>query len=305
MSLAIDIKNLSKIYENGFKALDQINFSVEKGEIFALLGPNGAGKSTLINIICGISKKNSGSVKIFNFDNISEYKKARSLIGLVPQEIATDSFEKVINALRFSRGLFNKAKNDIYLENILKNFALINKKNDQIRTLSGGMKRRLLIAKALSHEPEILFLDEPTAGVDVELRKILWKNLIKLKKNGITIFLTTHYIEEAEKLADRIAIIDKGRIIIIEKKKKLMSKFGKKQIQIKLKKAIKIIPKSLSKYSLKKNSTGNQLIYSYNSENSVDNLLFDLTQTGLKYKDLEIKQKNLEEIFLSLVKNES
>ena len=221
MSLAIDIKNLSKIYENGFKALDQINFSVEKGEIFALLGPNGAGKSTLINIICGISKKNSGSVKIFNFDNISEYKKARSLIGLVPQEIATDSFEKVINALRFSRGLFNKAKNDIYLENILKNFALINKKNDQIRTLSGGMKRRLLIAKALSHEPEILFLDEPTAGVDVELRKILWKNLIKLKKNGITIFLTTHYIEEAEKLADRIAIIDKGRIIIIEKKKKI------------------------------------------------------------------------------------
>ena len=305
MSLAIDIKNLSKIYENGFKALDQINFSVEKGEIFALLGPNGAGKSTLINIICGISKKNSGSVKIFNFDNISEYKKARSLIGLVPQEIATDSFEKVINALRFSRGLFNKARNDIYLENILNNFALINKKNDQIRTLSGGMKRRLLIAKALSHEPEILFLDEPTAGVDVELRKILWKNLIKLKKNGITIFLTTHYIEEAEKLADRIAIIDKGRIIIIENKKKLMSKFGKKQIQIKLKEAIKIIPKNLSKYSLKKNSRGNQLIYSYNSENSVDNLLFDLTQTGLKYKDLEIKQKNLEEIFLSLVKNES
>ncbi len=302
MSLAINVANLSKIYDNGYEALNKINFTVEKGEIFALLGPNGAGKSTLINIICGITKKNSGSVKIFNFDNIQNYKEARSLIGLVPQEIATDSFEKVINALKFSRGLFNKKKNIAYLDNILREFALIDKRDDQIRTLSGGMKRRLLIAKALSHEPKILFLDEPTAGVDVELRKILWKNLINLKKNGITIFLTTHYIEEAEKLADRVAIIDKGKIIIIENKKKIMTKFGKKEIKIKLKKKIKLIPEILTKYNLLKTTRGDQLIYNYNSKESVEDLLFDLSTSGIKYEDLEVKQKTLEEIFISLVK---
>lgn len=302
MSFAIEVSNLSKIYDNGFNALDNINFSVNKGEIFALLGPNGAGKSTLINIICGITKKNSGLVNIFNFDNIKDYKAARSLIGLVPQEIATDSFEKVINALKFSRGLFNKPKNNAYLERILTDFALFDKKEDQIRTLSGGMKRRLLIAKALSHEPKILFLDEPTAGVDVELRKTLWKNLNNLKKKGITIFLTTHYIEEAEKLADRVAIIDKGKITLIDSKKKLMSKFGKKKIIVKLTKPIHHIPEKLSKYNLVKNSTGKQLIYSFSSENFIDVLLSDINKIGLRYEDLEVRQKNLEEIFIDLVK---
>ena len=302
MSTAIEVSNLSKIYDNGFNALSNINFSVNKGEIFALLGPNGAGKSTLINIICGITKKNSGLVNIFDFDNIKDYKSARSLIGLVPQEIATDSFEKVINALKFSRGLFNKPRNNAYLERILSDFALFDKKEDQIRTLSGGMKRRLLIAKALSHEPKILFLDEPTAGVDVELRKTLWKNLINLKNKGITIFLTTHYIEEAEKLADRVAIIDKGKITLIESKQQLISKFGKKKIVIKLTKPIQNIPKKLSKYNLLKNSTGKQLIYSFNSENLIDVLLSDINKIGLRYDDLEVRQKSLEEIFIDLVK---
>ena len=302
MSTAIEVSNLSKIYDNGFNALSNINFSVNKGEIFALLGPNGAGKSTLINIICGITKKNSGLVNIFDFDNIKDYKSARSLIGLVPQEIATDSFEKVINALKFSRGLFNKPRNNVYLERILSDFALFDKKEDQIRTLSGGMKRRLLIAKALSHEPKILFLDEPTAGVDVELRKTLWKNLINLKNKGITIFLTTHYIEEAEKLADRVAIIDKGKITLIESKQQLISKFGKKKIVIKLKKPIHNIPEKLSKYNLLKNSTGKQLIYSFNSENLIDVLLSDINKIGLRYDDLEVRQKSLEEIFIDLVK---
>ena len=302
MSTAIEVSNLSKIYDNGFNALSNINFSVNKGEIFALLGPNGAGKSTLINIICGITKKNSGLVNIFDFDNIKDYKSARSLIGLVPQEIATDSFEKVINALKFSRGLFNKPRNNVYLERILSDFALFDKKEDQIRTLSGGMKRRLLIAKALSHEPKILFLDEPTAGVDVELRKTLWKNLVNLKNKGITIFLTTHYIEEAEKLADRVAIIDKGKITLIESKQQLISKFGKKKIVIKLKKPIHNIPEKLSKYNLLKNSTGKQLIYSFNSENFIDVLLSDINKIGLRYDDLEVRQKSLEEIFIDLVK---
>ena len=217
---AIEIKNLNKSYNNGFQALENINLSVNKGEIFALLGPNGAGKSTLINIVCGITKKTHGQVKIFGKDNISEYKKTRTLIGLVPQEIATDSFEKVINTLKFSRGLFNKPRSEDYLNFILKSLDLFEKKNNQIRTLSGGMKRRVMIAKALSHEPKILFLDEPTAGVDVSLRKNLWKLLNQLRDNGVTIFLTTHYIEEAENIADRISVIHKGKIIITEKKKK-------------------------------------------------------------------------------------
>ena len=230
--IAIDIKNLNKSYENGLKALKNINLSVRSGEIFALLGPNGAGKSTLINIICGISKKTSGQVTIFGKDNILDYKFTRSKIGLVPQEIATDSFEKVINTLKFSRGLFNKVPSDEYLSFILKSLNLVTKKNNQIRTLSGGMKRRVMIAKALSHEPKILFLDEPTAGVDVNLRKTLWNFLNKLKKNGVTIFLTTHYIEEAENIADRIGIINNGEILITENKKKLIEKLGEKKIII-------------------------------------------------------------------------
>ena len=229
---AIEIKNLSKSYNNGFKALKDIDISVSEGEIFALLGPNGAGKSTLINIICGITKKSVGEVTIFGKDIILEYKNTRSLIGLVPQEIATDTFERVINTLKFSRGLFNKKPSSKYLAFVLKSLDLYTKRNSQIRTLSGGMKRRVMIAKALSHEPKILFLDEPTAGVDVELRKKLWEFLNDLKKSGVTIFLTTHYIEEAENLADKIAIINEGKIIINETKKKFSKNWVEKKLQL-------------------------------------------------------------------------
>ena len=300
--IAIDIKNLNKSYENGLKALKNINLSVRSGEIFALLGPNGAGKSTLINIICGISKKTSGKVTIFGKDNILDYKFTRSKIGLVPQEIATDSFEKVINTLKFSRGLFNKVPSDEYLSFILKSLNLVTKKNNQIRTLSGGMKRRVMIAKALSHEPKILFLDEPTAGVDVNLRKTLWNFLNKLKKNGVTIFLTTHYIEEAENIADRIGIINNGEIIITENKKKLIEKLGEKKIIITTNSSHNKISYITKKYQLKKNK--NKLSYIYNSKKNIDlsaSLLSDLVKSSIKIDDIEIEKSNLEEIFLNMV----
>ena len=300
--IAIDIKNLNKSYENGLKALKNINLSVKSGEIFALLGPNGAGKSTLINIICGISKKTSGKVTIFGKDNILDYKFTRSKIGLVPQEIATDSFEKVINTLKFSRGLFNKVPSDEYLSFILKSLNLVTKKNNQIRTLSGGMKRRVMIAKALSHEPKILFLDEPTAGVDVNLRKTLWNFLNKLKKNGVTIFLTTHYIEEAENIADRIGIINNGEILITENKKKLIEKLGEKKIIITINSSHNKISYITKKYQLKKNK--NKLSYIYNSKKNVDlsaSLLSDLVKSSVKIDDIEIEKSNLEEIFLNMV----
>ena len=300
--IAIDIKNLNKSYENGLKALKNINLSVRVGEIFALLGPNGAGKSTLINIICGISKKTSGKVTIFGKDNILDYKFTRSKIGLVPQEIATDSFEKVINTLKFSRGLFNKVPSDEYLSFILKSLNLVTKKNNQIRTLSGGMKRRVMIAKALSHEPKILFLDEPTAGVDVNLRKTLWNFLNKLKKNGVTIFLTTHYIEEAENIADRIGIINNGEILITENKKKLIEKLGEKKIIITINSSHNKISYITKKYQLKKNK--NKLSYIYNSKKNIDlsaSLLSDLVKSSVKIDDIEIEKSNLEEIFLNMV----
>ena len=300
--IAIDIKNLNKSYENGLKALKNINLSVRSGEIFALLGPNGAGKSTLINIICGISKKTSGKVTIFGKDNILDYKFTRSKIGLVPQEIATDSFEKVINTLKFSRGLFNKVPSDEYLSFILKSLNLVTKKNNQIRTLSGGMKRRVMIAKALSHEPKILFLDEPTAGVDVNLRKTLWNFLNKLKRNGVTIFLTTHYIEEAENIADRIGIINNGEIIITENKKKLIEKLGEKKIIITINSSHNNIAYIAKKYQLKKNK--NKLSYIYNSKKDFDlsaSLLSDLVKSSIKIDDIEIEKSNLEEIFLNMV----
>ena len=300
--IAIDIKNLNKSYENGLKALKNINLSVKSGEIFALLGPNGAGKSTLINIICGISKKTSGKVTIFGKDNILDYKFTRSKIGLVPQEIATDSFEKVINTLKFSRGLFNKVPSDEYLSFILKSLNLVTKKNNQIRTLSGGMKRRVMIAKALSHEPKILFLDEPTAGVDVNLRKTLWNFLNKLKKNGVTIFLTTHYIEEAENIADRIGIINNGEILITENKKKLIEKLGEKKIIITINSSHNKISYITKKYQLKKNK--NKLSYIYNSKKNIDlsaSLLSDLVKSSVKIDDIEIEKSNLEEIFLNMV----
>ncbi|PPR39182.1 MAG: Daunorubicin/doxorubicin resistance ATP-binding protein DrrA [Alphaproteobacteria bacterium MarineAlpha8_Bin1] len=305
MGNAIEVLNLNKFYNEKLQALKNISFTIKKGEIFALLGPNGAGKSTLINIICGISKKNKGKISVFGYDNVRDYKKTRSLIGLVPQEIATDSFEKVINTLKFSRGLFNKPKSDEYLDYILKKLALYDKRNNQIRTLSGGMKRRVMIAKALSHEPKILFLDEPTAGVDVQLRNILWKNIIDLKKSGVTIFLTTHYIEEAQKIADRIGVIDKGEIIVLEKKNKLIKKLGNKILKVKLEKNTpkENIKKIIQKYGATESK--NELIFSYNFQKNknYEYLIFnDLIKYSILFKKIETQESNLEEIFLRLVK---
>lgn len=300
---AIEIKNLSKQYSNGFKALENINLSVKEGEIFALLGPNGAGKSTLINIICGITKKNKGQVNIFGKDNISEYKLTRSYVGLVPQEIATDSFERVINTLKFSRGLFNKKPSDEYLSFILKSLDLYPKRNNQIRTLSGGMKRRVMIAKALSHEPKILFLDEPTAGVDVGLRKNLWKYLNKLKKERVTIFLTTHYIEEAEKLADKIAIINNGKIIVNESKNKIFEKLGTKKVIIKLKEGNNKLDYFKKKYSIE--IRGRFLTLTFGNQNNdfeISDFLSELSKHSVKFNDISVEKSNLEEIFVKIVK---
>ena len=300
--IAIDIKNLNKSYENGLKALKNINLSVRSGEIFALLGPNGAGKSTLINIICGISKKTSGKVTIFGKDNILDYKFTRSKIGLVPQEIATDSFEKVINTLKFSRGLFNKVPSDEYLSFILKSLNLVTKKNNQIRTLSGGMKRRVMIAKALSHEPKLLFLDEPTASIDVELRKETWDIVRKLNEDGTTIVLTTHYIEEAEELSSRVAIINDGKIILVDETDKLIEKLGEKKIIITINSSHNKLSYITKKYQLKKNK--NKLSYIYNSKKNIDlsaSLLSDLVKSSVKIDDIEIEKSNLEEIFLNMV----
>ena len=299
---AILVKKLNKYYDNGFKALSNINLEIKKGEIFALLGPNGAGKSTLINIICGINKKKDGEISVFGHDIEKSYKMARSKIGLVPQEIATDSFEKVIDTLKFSRGLFNKKSSIEYLEKVLKSLELYEKRNQQIRTLSGGMKRRVMIAKAMSHEPNILFLDEPTAGVDVELRQSLWKNLYDLKKNGVTIFLTTHYIEEAERLADRVGIIHQGEILMIEKKDKILEKLGDKRVVITIDKTSKNLNDILAKYNFKKKK--NKLIFSLdlkNNRNSVSCLFKDLIKNSISFNDVEIKKNNLEEIFLKLI----
>ena len=299
---AILVKNLNTYYDNGFKALSNINLEIKKGEIFALLGPNGAGKSTLINIICGINKKKDGEISVFGHDIEKNYKMARSKIGLVPQEIATDSFEKVIDTLKFSRGLFNKKSSTEYLEKVLKSLELFKKRNQQIRTLSGGMKRRVMIAKAMSHEPNILFLDEPTAGVDVELRQSLWKNLYDLKKNGVTIFLTTHYIEEAERLADRVGIIHQGEILMVEKKDKILEKLGDKRVIITINKTSKNLKNILIKYNYQKKK--NKLIFSLdlkNNRNSVSDLFKDLIKNSISFNDVEIKKNNLEEIFLKLI----
>ena len=299
---AILVKNLNKYYDNGFKALSNINLEIKKGEIFALLGPNGAGKSTLINIICGINKKKDGEISVFGHDIEKSYKMARSKIGLVPQEIATDSFEKVIDTLKFSRGLFNKKSSTEYLEKVLKSLELFKKRNQQIRTLSGGMKRRVMIAKAMSHEPNILFLDEPTAGVDVELRQSLWKNLYDLKKSGVTIFLTTHYIEEAERLADRVGIIHQGKILMVEKKDKILEKLGDKRVIITINKTPKNLKNILTKYNYQKKK--NKLIFSLdlkNNKNSESDLFKDLIKNSISFNDVEIKKNNLEEIFLKLI----
>ncbi|MGA7307771.1 MAG: ABC transporter ATP-binding protein [Pseudolabrys sp.] len=304
MQSIISVKDLSKSYASGFKALDGINLDIRRGEIFALLGPNGAGKTTLIGIICGILVPSQGKVTVDGHDIITDYRAARSLIGLVPQELHTDAFESVWATVSFSRGLFNKPKNPAYIEKVLRALSLWDKKDNKIMTLSGGMKRRVLIAKALSHEPQILFLDEPTAGVDVELRKDMWQVVRDLRDSGVTIILTTHYIEEAEDMADRIGVINKGEIILVENKNELMRKLGKKQLTLQLHQKLTAIPAELSTFKLSIGEDGSTLIYDYDTKaerTGVATLLGELSRAGLRIRDLQTTQSSLEDIFVDLV----
>ena len=301
----ITIKNLSKVYDNGFNALKNINLEVKKGEILAMLGPNGAGKTTLISIICGIAKPSSGTVTIDNFDIIKDYRETRSRIGLVPQELNLESFETVFDTVSYSRGLYGKSPKPKHIEKILKDLSLWDKKNTRLKELSGGMKRRVLIAKALSHEPKILFLDEPTAGVDVELRKDMWLVVEDLRQTGVTIILTTHYIEEAEAIADRVAVIDQGEIIVVEGKTELIKRMGHKKLTIELQDEIIVLPKELEKYNLTVSDEKTSLIYTYKSrgeKTGITDLLRDIKDAGLRLKDLITEQSSLEKIFVSLVK---
>jgi ABC-2 type transport system ATP-binding protein len=300
----ISVKDLTKTYASGFVALKDINLQIQRGEIFALLGPNGAGKTTLINIICGIVNPTHGRVTADGHDIITDYRAARSRIGLVPQELSTDSFETVLSAVKFSRGLFGKAPNQTYIEKILCDLSLWDKRNDRIMTLSGGMKRRVMIAKALSHEPQILFLDEPSAGVDVELRHDMWEMVRGLRTSGVTIILTTHYIEEAEEMADRIGIIHKGEIILVEDKAKLMDKLGKRQLTLHLQSPLERIPADLTQYPLELSVDGSQLTYTFSTrgeQTEISDLFQRLAQHGIGFKDLESSQSSLEDIFVNLV----
>lgn len=305
MPSIISIKNLSKTYASGFTALKTINLDIERGEIFALLGANGAGKTTLIGIICGILNASTGTVTVGGHDIINDYRAARALIGLVPQELTTDAFESVWDTVSFSRGLFGKPKNPAHIEKILKDLSLWDKKDNKIRTLSGGMKRRVLIAKALSHEPKVLFLDEPTAGVDVELRKDMWQVVRDLRASGVTIILTTHYIEEAEDMADRIGVISKGEIILVERKAELMSKLGKKQLVLHLQKPLEQIPPDIfGLANLTLADGGKELTFTYDTQGErtgVTRLLADLNRLDIRLRDLETRQSSLEEIFIGLV----
>jgi ABC-2 type transport system ATP-binding protein len=301
----ISVSDLAKTYASGFQALKNINLDIRRGEIFALLGPNGAGKTTLINIICGIVNPTQGVVRADGHDIISEYRAARSMIGLVPQELTTDAFETVWATVTFSRGLFGKRPNPGYIEKVLRDLSLWDKKDSKIMTLSGGMKRRVMIAKALSHEPQILFLDEPTAGVDVELRREMWEMVRMLRATGVTIILTTHYIVEAEEMADRIGVISDGEIILVEDKAELMHKLGKKQLTVQRHDKLDEIPSELAGYLLELAADGSQLLYTYDAQTEragITALLADLNRTGIKFKDLQTKQSSLEEIFVDLVK---
>lgn len=298
------VEALDKVYADGFKALKDINLRIHKGEIFALLGPNGAGKTTLISIICGIVSASSGKVRVNGFDIIRDYRKTRSIIGLVPQELTTDSFETVWNTVSFSRGLFGKPLNPAHIEQTLRSLSLWDKKDSMVMTLSGGMKRRLLIAKALSHEPTVLFLDEPTAGVDVTLRKDMWDIVKKLKASGVTIILTTHYIDEAEEIADRVGVINKGELILVENKHELMQKLGKKQLVLELTDAIDVLPESLASHRLELNTETQQLVYTFDTKGErtgITDLLDDLKLAGIHFKDLNTTQSSLEDIFVNLV----
>ena len=305
MSSIVSVLSLRKAYADGFEALKSVNLEIEEGEILALLGPNGAGKTTLISAICGITVPTSGAVVVGGFDTQSDFGGARNLIGLVPQEINLEPFETVMNTVRFSRGLFGKPRNDAYLENILKKLSLHDKKDSKIMMLSGGMKRRVLIAKALSHEPRVLFLDEPTAGVDVELRKDMWNVVADLKADGVTIILTTHYIEEAEAIADRVGIISKGEILLIQDKAEMMAQMGKKQLVVDLAVPVIEIPAALAAYSLEIGPEGASLIYTYDTKGErtgITTLLNDLQKAGLQMADMQTRQSSLEDIFVGLVK---
>ena len=305
MKEILKINNITKVYKNKLKALDNLSLNIFEGEIFALLGPNGAGKSTLINTVCGILNFDNGSIMVNNHDVIKNYRKARSLIGIVPQELNLEAFETVWNNVNYSRGLYGKPPNHNHVEELLKELSLWEKKDSKLRELSGGMKRRVLIAKALSHEPSILFLDEPTAGVDVELRKDMWKIVEDLRKTGVTIILTTHYIEEAEAIADRVGVINQGEIIVVDETKELLKKMGHKKLTVDLQEEIFQIPNSLEKYNLEIGKDNMSIDYTYNvqaKQTGITNLLQDLKDAGLKLKDLKTEQSTLEKIFVTLVK---
>lgn len=304
MDAVIDVKGLNKIYASGLQALKSVDLQIRRGEIFALLGPNGAGKTTLINIVCGIVNPSGGTIMADGHDIIRDYRLARQKIGLVPQELATDMFETVWDTVNFSRGLFGKPKNPAYVEKVLKDLSLWDKRNSKIQTLSGGMKRRVMIAKALSHEPSVLFLDEPTAGVDVSLRRDMWKMVRELRESGVTIILTTHYIEEAEEMADRIGVINKGEIILIEEKTALMQKLGKKQLTLELQTPLTNIPPEIGGYPLELTGNGTKLVYTFDvqsDQTGIAGLLKKLGERGIDFKDLQTQQSSLEEIFVSLV----
>ncbi len=303
----ITINGLNKTYEGGFQALTHIDLTIQRGEIFALLGPNGAGKTTLISVVCGLVNPTAGHVLVDGFDNITHYRQARELIGLVPQELTNEAFETVWNTVSFSRGLFGKAPNPAHIEKVLKSLTLWDKRNNRLMTLSGGMKRRVLIAKALSHEPRILFLDEPTAGVDVELRRDMWEVVRQLRDNGVTIILTTHYIEEAEEMADRIGVINRGELVLVEEKAALMSKLGSKQLTLNLHSPLTEIPANLQRFELSLAAEGYELIYTYDGSqeedgHAISELLTALEREGVTFKDLNTRQSSLEDIFVDLVK---
>jgi ABC-2 type transport system ATP-binding protein len=307
MQNIITVSNLSKTYASGFRALKNINLEIRKGEIFALLGPNGAGKTTLISIICGIVTPTEGKVTVGGHDIVEDYRAARAMIGLVPQELTADMFETTWATVSLSRGLWGKWDNPAYIEKVLKNLSLWDRRNSKLMTLSGGMKRRVLIAKALSHEPTVLFLDEPTAGVDVELRKDMWDNVRSLRDSGVTIILTTHYIHEAEDMADRIGVINKGELILVEDKRELMHKLGRKQLTLQLHQALDAIPPALAEHHLALANGGSELVYTYDSQGprtGITGLLTDLAREGVRFKDLDTTQSSLEDIFVDLVRRD-
>ncbi|MCJ8238868.1 ABC transporter ATP-binding protein [Peteryoungia algae] len=304
MAPIISINRLSKTYSDGFKALDNVSFDIEEGEILALLGPNGAGKTTLISIICGITNPSGGQVTVSGHDVVTEFRETRGEIGLVPQELTTDMFETVFNTVSFSRGLHGKSPDPDYIDQVLKDLSLFDKRDNTLRELSGGMKRRVLIAKALSHQPRILFLDEPTAGVDVALRKDMWQLVGRLRKTGVTIILTTHYIEEAQGIADRVGIINRGKLLFVEEKNALMRKLGRKQLTIELLEPIGAIPASLDSYSLTLGDGGKELVYDYelgSEDGEIARLLLAIDAAGLRFDDVSTRQTSLEDIFVSLI----